>query len=128
MNVENYLWIIATNFVRHFPVLLIGVVGLWHALRLRNHAGIAASWASVGFALLIIHAILNVVRDVASLAIRVDGTLGPTALGLTLNSLALASYFPLVVALYVLGRAIFLGRDGFSDQSHSDASVRGSAG
>jgi len=72
----------------------------------------AATWASSGFSLLIVHAIASVFRDVFSLVVRSDFALEPTGVALALNGLALAAYLPLLGALVSLARAFFLDRHG----------------
>jgi len=110
MGFDDYLAVAVTGVIRHSPILVIGILGLWYALPMRQQFARAAGWASLGFTLLIVHSILGVTRDVASVVIRVNFAFEPTEIGLALSFLALVAYVPLLGALLLLARAVFLDR------------------
>ena len=114
MNIDDYLALSATNFIRHLPVLVVGAIGLWHAIPMRHRFMRAATWASWAFGLLIVHAIVSVARDVASVAIRSNNVGDPSEIGLALTSWSMLAYLPLLAALVLLARAFFLERGGVS--------------
>lgn len=111
MDFSTYLYLIGIQFVRHLPFLLIGVVGLWYAVPMKPQIARAATWASYGFGLLVVHSLARVAGDVTSIAIRVNTPLEATETGVALTVVSLIAYLPLLGALVLLSRAFFLDRE-----------------
>jgi hypothetical protein len=116
MEIGQYLTLLLVALLRHSPVILIGVIGLRYALPLKHKIRRAANWASVGFSLLIVHAIARVARDVVSAIISLRFEEEPLGTFLTLNGLALLAYLPLLGGLAFLARSFFLDRNDLSSQ------------
>ena len=124
MNLDDYLALSATDFIRQLPIILVGAIGLWHSIPMRRLFVRAATWASWGFGLLIVHALLSVARDVASAAIRTSKVGRPDEIGLAIAFWSVLAYLPLLFALIVLARSFFLERDRLSSPSETSLSAR----
>lgn len=113
MNIEDYAQLIGVNLIRHSPVLILGVFGLWRTFVRKQQLAqvyVSAAW---GFALVAAHALLSVFRDVAGAAARlnaVDAGSTPGEIGITLTLISLPAYLALLAALVFLGRAVLFGR------------------
>ena len=104
---EEFLFITALRLLRQAPLLVIGLVGLWFALRARPRHRHAYTWASWGFGLLTAYCIVHVGLEVAFVAMAFRIQAVPSGSRLWLDS----AYPIFLASLVVLARAVFIGRD-----------------
>ena len=121
MNIEDYAQMIGINLIRHSPVLVLGIFGLWRTFVRKQQLArvyVSAVW---GFALVAAHGFLSVFRDVAGAVVRinaVDAGSPPGEIGITLTLISIPAYLALLAALVFLGRAVLFGRGSDSPQKH----------
>lgn len=103
---------IATGaLLTQLPLALIGAVGLWLAVSMRERYAYVAAMASVGFGLLIVYAISQVV--IQFLVARAQSQ-PPDAAADTFAALRYASY---AVYLLLLGAIAFIARAVFAERT-----------
>jgi hypothetical protein len=127
MGIEEYTQLFAMSLVRHSPVLLVGIVGLWYSATRRLRLSGAYGWALSGFSVLSANAILSAVRDVGITAVRVNAVEGgrsTSEVGMALTLWSLPAYVALLAALLLLACAVFMGRSGAVTERQDLGSVR----
>ena len=115
MTTEDYLSFFGTFFLWTLPTFVISVWGLWAAISRRSRLGSVATWAIVGFALLIAYTLVNAVLRAMLLGIRsnqfLQGGSEAAMTVATLNIWGLTAYPLYIVGLALVARSVFLGRE-----------------
>jgi hypothetical protein len=127
MSALDYAELFGFDLIRHSPVLLLGLFGLWRSRIRREQLGQAYATASWGFATLAMHALLSAARDVASVAVRINAEVtaqSPSEIGVALTLVAVPAYLALLLALVLLGRAVLFGHTSDAAANHSSTSGR----
>jgi hypothetical protein len=97
------------------PVILIAAIGLWFAASRRARLGRVSTWATWGFGLLIVNAIVGVAIQLALMVVRMEarassaGDVASTVSSISLWSLV--NYPVFLVSIALLTRAVFLDRE-----------------
>lgn len=98
----------------HVPLMLIATIGLYFAVSRRARLARVSTWATWGFGLLIVNAIVGVAIQLTLMAASIEAsTNGAGDLASTFSRVglwSLANYPLFLAAIALLARAIFLDR------------------